>query len=249
MSEWRDIWKRSMVANSKLVFDEADGENEILQIKEQFDLDEDGMLNYARAEAFELLEKYDEAKEEYAKARQLFPVPHWKEVCRRSIERIESQKKAEDYFDLNDFYDYLWFVYHKVYEFVYLNDFVRYVCLSALSRGSSEWPLSLVDFRTVLEMQINALLPDYDESDDNNRDNLRDRIDDLKYYGIVTDEELLKAMHWVRKNGNKATHQIKNIGEISQMQAADLRLEIRKLESFYKVLEFFNTYNKSKGTK
>lgn len=59
----------------------------------------------------------------------LFLVQHWKDVAKQNIDRLNDNKTAEEYFDINDFKELLWYTYQKVYEYVYLDDFVRYVCL------------------------------------------------------------------------------------------------------------------------
>ena len=203
------------------------------------------MIFYARAEAYELQGKKELASKDFEEAGKLFPVDHWKEVASKSYQRIKLNKSAEEAYKQDDFIEYLWFVFQKVYEFVYLDDFVRYVCLSAVSRASSEWPLSLIDFRTVLELQVNALLSK------NNRDttDLNYAIDNLKSHNIVNDDSIIKKMHIIRKNGNEATHDVKNIRDIHKMSIKEAKEELKKIKCFYSVLEFFNAYNKEHNLK
>ena len=86
--------------------------------------------------------------------------PHWKQVVADTVRRIQAGKNAEAFFDGDDFEALLWLAFQKVYKYVHLDDFPRYVALSALSRGSSEWSLALVDFRTVLELEIKHTFPE-----------------------------------------------------------------------------------------
>ncbi len=249
MSTWREIWKKSLEANSLMFFNEEAGlkqfDNLFEDYKDKKTGKKDGMIFYARAEAYELQEKNELAMKDFKEAEKLFPVDHWKEVASKSCQRIKLNKSAEEAYKQDDFIEYLWFVFQKVYEFVYLDDFVRYVCLSAISRASSEWPLSLIDFRTVLELQVNSLLAK------NNRDStdLNYAIDNLISHNIVNDDSIIKKMHIIRKNGNEATHDVKNIRDIHKMSIKEAKEELKKIKCFYSVLEFFNTYNKEHNLK
>lgn len=248
MSIWREIWKESVAANSLMFFNKDAGLKQFDKLLEKYKKDDgkkDGMIFYARAEAYELIGEKDSALNDFNSAKQLFPVEHWKEVAEKSCQRIISKRSAELSYNQNDFFDYLNYVFQKIYEFVYLDDFVRYVCLSAVSRASSEWPLSLIDFRTVLELQVNALLVR------NKRDipDLYYAIDNLSAYKIVDDESIIRKMHKVRENGNEATHDIKNIKVINDLSSKDLKDELKKVKCFYSVLEFFNSYNKKHNIK
>lgn len=247
MSIWREIWKESVAANSLMFFNKDAGLIQFNKLLEKYKKDGkyDGMIFYARAEAYELIGEKENAKKDFQEAKKLFPVEHWQKVAEKSYQRIHSNVDTEQAYNQNDFFDYLNYVFQKIYEFVYLDDFVRYVCLSAVSRASSEWPLSLIDFRTVLELQVNALLI-------RNKRNIPDlcyAIDNLKAYKIVEDESIISKMHRVRENGNEATHDIKNIKVINDLSSKDLKDELKKVKCFYSVLEFFNTYNKEYNIK
>ncbi len=244
MSIWREIWKESVAANSLMFFNKDAGLIQFNKLLEKYKKDGkyDGMIFYARAEAYELIGEKDSALNDFNSAKQLFPVEHWKEVAEKSCQRIISKRSAELSYNQNDFFDYLNYVFQKIYEFVYLDDFVRYVCLSAISRASSEWPLSLIDFRTVLELQVNSLLI----RNNRNTTDLNYAIDNLKTYKIVDDESIIKKMHKVREKGNEATH---NIDALRELPPKKLKPELEKIKWFYSVLEFFNTYNKEHNIK
>lgn len=243
MSKWREIWKESVAANRKYFFNRTEGEKVFAELFNKYGKDE-GMIHYAYGEAFLSQGMSEEAKEEFKKAKEFFPVPHWKEVARKTVDMISEGKTPEKYYNQHKFNDYLWFIFQKIYDFVYLDDFVRYVCLSAISRASSEWPLSLIDFRTILELKVNELLPDYGEDNWYNKD-LRSDIDELDYSGIITDPSIIKAMHWIRKNGNKATHNISGVKKISELNDLEMRDELKKLENFYIVIKYLNDMKKT----
>ena len=248
MSTWRDIWKRSLKANRLMSIDIEKGEAEFAELARRYETEKkDGMIHYAYAEALEYRNEKEKALKEYTIARDLFPVEHWKKVAEHSIKRLNNNQTAEDYCDKENFISYLWYTYQKVYEYVYLDDFVRYVCLSAISRADSEWPLSLVDFRSVLELQIKTTFSDLVKPYIEKKEFiLSDIIDDLKTKKGI-DETIIRAMHGIRISGNAATHELKTFDEddfenyrINNYNKDDLQ----SLNNLQIVLEFFNTYNK-----
>jgi hypothetical protein len=261
MSTWRDIWRYGVIANRFYSENEEKGEKAFAKLMEVYDKPKkDGMIRYIMAEAYELqyqktnqLEYKDKALKYYKKAKKLFPVKHWKEVAQTSYERICSNKTVEGFFNYKyekyidpkdnlekiniepDFNKFLWYAFQKVYSYTYLNDFARYVCLSALSRGSSEWPLSLVDFRTVLELEIKQCFPEIiDCFDDDNRYSLFKTIEKLEALGKI-DSQKRKAFDNIRIAGNIAAHNL----------YADKKYKIENVNSFIDVLEFFNNYRKN----
>ena len=222
MSIWREIWKESVAANSLMFFNKDAGLIQFNKLLEKYKKDGkyDGMIFYARAEAYELIGEKDSALNDFNSAKQLFPVEHWKEVAEKSCQRIISKRSAELSYNQNDFFDYLNYVFQKI----------------------SEWPLSLIDFRTVLELQVNSLLI----RNNRNTTDLNYAIDNLKTYKIVDDESIIKKMHKVREKGNEATH---NIDALRELPPKKLKPELEKIKWFYSVLEFFNTYNKEHNIK
>lgn len=240
MSVWRDIWKESLRANRIMAEDEEDGQIEFHQLFKKYG--DDGMLHYALGEAWEYRKDFQKAIEEYTKAKELFPVPHWKKVAADTMERVSSKKTVDAFFNKDDFADLHWYAFQKIYEYVYLDDFVRYVCLSAVSRASSEWPLSLVDFRSVLELQIKKTFSQIVKSvKERNNDyaSLNELICELekkKYIKI----DIINSMHQIRKEGNLATHDMERHedGFIGKE-------DFDSIKNFLNVLDFFNTYNKN----
>lgn len=242
MSVWRDIWKKSLNANSEMFFNEKTGLKSFEELLNKYK--NDGMIYYAKAEAFELKGKTNEAIENYKNAKNAFPVEHWKLIAEKSIEREEKKLLAEKIFNLNDFDDYLWYVFQKVYEFVYIDNFIRYICLSAISRASSEWPLSLIDFRTILELIVNEILSTNHDYGDYGQENLKLKINILQYQGIIKNAKIIAAMHWIRKNGNEATHAVENIKNIADLTSEEKFYELKKIRSFFTLIEFYNNFKK-----
>lgn len=193
------------------------------------------MIHYIYGESLERRLLIEPAIKEYQQAKSLFPVDHWKAVAQDSINRLEKNKTADEYFNTKNFNELLWCSFHKVYDFVYLNDFARYVCLSALARGSSEWPLSLVDFRTVLELEIKQCFPDVVESfTGDERYSLYRTIEKLEEQGKI-DSVKKTAFDNIRIAGNIAAHNL----------FADEKYKIANITSFMNVLEYFNNYRKN----
>ena len=247
MSTWRDIWKKSLKANRLYSLDETKGNEYLAVMQAEYEKEKkDGMIHYAIAEAYEYRHENDKALAEYKLARDLFPVEHWKQVAQQTIDRVENNQTADNFFDKNEFKDLLWYTYQKVYEYVYLDDFVRYVCLSAISRADSEWPLSLVDFRSVLELQIKATFKDIVQKyiDEKNY-SLANVIRELKAKKLITGEQAF-AMHQIRISGNAATHQLKTFDYDDDNYNWDDFNEddSENLNYLLKILKFFNKYNR-----
>lgn len=221
----------------------------------------DGMIRYIMAEAYELkyhqtnnYEYRDMALANYEEAAKLFPVDHWKKVAKGSYDRVNKNIALEDFFCIKeeklsvkvngkyksfyvhttDFDRFLWYGFEKVYRFVHLNDFARYVCLSALSRGSSEWPLSLVDFRTVLELEIKQCFPgiiDEEFYSEKNRYSLYKIIEKLYELKKINFGEC-QAFHNIRLAGNIAAHNL----------YADESYKKLNVAKFIEILGFFDVY-------
>lgn len=234
MSEWRDIWKESIIANRKMSLNIEEG---IIAFSYLFrEYGEDGMLHYAMAEAYEYNKDSKNALSHYQKAKELFPVEHWKSVADSTIKRIKTHKSAEQFFDSDNFEELLWQGFQKTYEFIYLDDFVRYVSLSAFSRATSEWPLSLVDFRTVLELQIKMVFPEIIENlcEKRNKDStLKEIIIELNNHDYI-DKYIANQMHTIRKAGNLAAHESETFEDT----------KIINVQNFIEILSFFNEIRK-----
>lgn len=226
MSTWRDIWRYGVIANRLYAEDSSKGLQAFKRLSTVYP--NDGMIHYIYAEALERKGMLAPAKIEFSKAEELFPVPHWKKVAKDSIKRINKTTITYN----SDFERMLWQCFHEVFSLVYLNDFARYVSLSALARGSSEWPLSLVDFRTVLELEIKQCFPEViEEFNDENRYSLRVAIDRL-YETKKIDEYRKEAFHDIRKAGNIAAHKLYPY----------TKFKYQNLNNFITALRFFNTY-------
>lgn len=148
-------------------------------------------------------------------------------------------KTAEQYFDLDDFEDVLWYSFQKIYEYNKLSTFIRYISLSAISRANSEWPLSLVDFRTVLEILIKSYFPEIVEKVRNNNSQNEFSLSKIIYElwnEKYISKEIFELMKIVKDNGNKGTHDPEFVDE-------ELIKDRKDILSFIKILEWFNLRN------
>lgn len=252
MSTWRDIWKKSIKANRLYSLDENEGIEYLAKLSRKYENEKkDGMIQYAYAEALEYRNQKNEAIKKYKEAKELFPVEHWKNVAQHTIDRLTVNKTAEEFFDKNNFHELLWYTFQKVYEYVYLDDFVRYVCLSAISRADSEWPLSLVDFRSVLELQIKATFPKHVKSFIDKKDfSLEKIINQLQKEKLIS-SQLASAMHKIRISGNAATHWMKSFDDEDENNYWNTfnKDDSENLNHLLKILEFFNNYNRENNIK
>ncbi len=252
MSTWRDIWKKSIKANRLYSLDENEGNEYLATLSRKYENEKkDGMIHYAIAEAYEFRHEKNKALAEYKLAKDLFPVEHWKNVAQQTIDRLIANKNADEFFDKNIFHELLWYTFQKVYEYVYLDDFVRYVCLSAISRADSEWPLSLVDFRSVLELQIKATFPKHVKSFIDKKDfSLEKIINQLQKEKLIS-SQLASAMHKIRISGNAATHWMKSFDDEDENNYWNTfnKDDSENLNHLLKILEFFNNYNRENNIK
>lgn len=230
MSLWRDMWRQSITANRIMAEDEEDGLIAFHRLFQTYG--DDGMIHYVKGEAWEYRRNKAQAIAEYGKAQELLLAPHWKQAAADAKRRVQTGARAEAFFDKDDFGELLWLVFQKVYEFVHLDDFSRYVALSALSRGSSEWPLSLVDFRTVMELELKRAFPDIVElvKQQPRGYSLFSVVEALQNQRVVP-RPIAAAMRQVRKSGNIGAHDAANASEHKKCESA---------QAFLTVLTYFD---------
>ena len=154
--EWRDAWK-------KLI----DASREMLQIGDKdnsapFDkltkLQDDKMLLFEKAIAYECLGNKIKAKELYEKAsdeNEGLPVKHWRQRAKFFLDRLSRGGFMGT--DLNttlDAFDIQWNLYFNLHYYSNLDDYLRYLAISSVSRIGSEPSMAIVIFRTCLEIGL-----------------------------------------------------------------------------------------------
>lgn len=225
MSIWRDIWKEAVSANQKMVLAKDSSANSFAPLLEKYS--NDGMVFYEMGEAYETLEFDDAAIKNYKKARELFPVPHWKDVAGFAINRIERNSTHFDSAGYGKFYKLQWDSFHTMHTFANLLDECRYLGISALSRIDSEASSEIVHFRTAMEVELNFLFPDLISSLGKNFC-LREALEKLKIEGV--DWEIMRDMDNVREEGNLSAHENDH----------NEKYLSRTINSFINVMKFFN---------
>lgn len=230
MSDWRDIWKEAIRVNSSVA--RSGDVSEYDRLYEKYG--DDGMIHYTAAASYELLGKQTEAMAEYEKARDCFPAPHWKDVAAKNAERLKKRRSPEQFFEQDDFNELLWYGFQKMYEFVNLDPFNRYIALSALARGSSEWSLSLVDFRTVMELTIKQYYPEIIETTCQ-KDSLLATLKELQKQTDIP-KHIIDTLHAIRKAGNIAAHD-------ARIVEAE---KIANAKNFIKAMAYFNNLEPNK---
>ncbi len=229
MSIWRDIWKESVSANQKMVLAKDSSANAFSPLLEKYP--NDGMVFYEMGEAYEALGLDDATIENYKKARELFPVPHWKNVAAFAINRIERNSTHFDSAGYEKLYKLQWDSFHTMHTFTNLLDECRYLGISALSRIDSEASSEIVHFRTAMEVELRFLFPDLISSFGKDFC-LRTVLETLKTLFKISqlDFEVFDELDKIRKEGNLSAHE-NNYNE---------KYLSRTITSFINVMKFFN---------
>lgn len=91
MSDWRLIMSLADDARKLMIQDIEAGEKKFENLFYRFG--NDGMIFFQRGQAYESLEKYELAAQDYEKAHQLFPMKKWKETASEGTERVKRKIK------------------------------------------------------------------------------------------------------------------------------------------------------------
>lgn len=226
MSVWREIWKEAVEVNKLMILkrDFAALDFKLLLSK----YGDDGMIYYEKGEAYEILGSYDEALLNFEKAKELFPVPHWKKVSEFSIERVKSYSYGYVAKSYDDFYSLQWNSFHDIHKFLNIMDENRYLGISALTRIDSEPVGALINFRTIMEKELKAHFQDVVQSLETNFC-LSKALSRLKIEKV--DWKVLNDMDNLRKEGNYAVHENEYHKEYLK----------RTIHSFVRVMKYFDS--------
>lgn len=228
MSEWRDIWKEALVSGKNMIINRDINANCFESLVKKHE--NDGMVFFEMAEAFEFLKKYEKAIENYEKAKRYFPVPHWQAVAEFSLERVKSYSPDYVRKSYDDFYKLQWDNFHEVHGFVNILDECRYLAVTALTRIDSETTIALVNFRTILEKEIKEHYPEIVKSFGDNFC-LSKALNALEKEIQNVDWEIIQDMDNVRDGGNLAAHENKYNRKYLK----------RNVYSFINILGYFNS--------
>lgn len=217
--EWRDAWNKLIAASKNSVLGGT-----IEPFDELTTLQDDKMLLFEKAIALECMSKKNEAKEFYKQAadeKTGLPVRHWRKRAKYFLNRLDRGGFMTS--DLNltqDIFNIQWDVYFNIHYYANLDDYIRYLAISSVSRIGSEPAMAIVIFRTCLEIglwtyfekEANLINEDYKrkhyKKDGHQREiGLNDLLDCMneKPYNLFKKNEF-KVYDKVRIAGNAAAH-------------------------------------------
>lgn len=247
---WRDIWQEIIEASKKDLQAKDKSLPEFHEIEEKYP--DDKMILFEKAIAYEALNDGENARKNYVNAASEnngLPVKHWRERAKYFLDRFDKNggrcTLITDSCQLNtnaELFQVQWDTYYNAHYYANLNNYIRYLAISSLSRINSEPAMAIVVFRTCLEIG----LWEYFEKDaneinkfyklKNKKDNydipLNDLLDELNKRGKFKKGEF-NAFHEIRKYGNGAAHEYKKYSD-SEL--------IKVLDNFNKTLFFLNEH-------
>lgn len=247
-TEWRDIWQeiietsRMTLVNHKMnypLFDEIENK-----------YPKDKMILFEKAITAECLGDYPIAKEYYEKASNEengLPVKHWRERAVYFLNRLNETRKCHDYGELNpeqELRNVQLDTFYNVHSYYHINDYIRYLAISSISRLTSEPAMAIVIFRTCLEISIwtyfekeaNIINEEYQVKWEKEPDweiDLRNLLKELKK-NIPFIKQNYDLFYRIKDYGNKAAHPGK-MKEEPPYKYSDAQL-IKILEDFNETL-------------
>lgn len=234
MSEWRDIWKRS-VRVSQNAIKNKDVEGLLFQeLRNEKDengnnpFKDDKMVDFEEGITYECLKHYDKAIKIYESVcskENGLPVKHWRERAEIFLERCRQKQQGRIYAEIfgdnfinkdistaETLKEIQWLAFYELHSFVFLPDHIRYLAISSMSRIDSEPAMAIVIFRTCLEGVIKILYPAEYEENENNEKSLGHLLGKLFYDNILFTRESLKSKfendkcYILKERGNDAAH-------------------------------------------
>ena len=160
--EWRDAWKKLIDASGETI---RNGKPENTEPFDNLkDLQDDKMLFFEKAIAYECLGNKEKAIEFYALAsddKNGLPVEHWRKRAKYFLTRLKKEGcTCVDELTLNslnieqEVESVQWDLYYNIHFYAYLDDYIRYLAISSVSRVYSEPAMAIVIFRTCLEIAL-----------------------------------------------------------------------------------------------
>ncbi len=261
-TEWRDIWQEIIETSKKNLLEQDVSYKSFSEIEEKYPNDK--MVLFEKAITAECLGDAKTAKEFYEKAsdeEKGLPVKHWRNRAAYFLRRIEKEgcrnyskldtKKSVENAQLD--------VYFNIHSFYYLEDYLRYLAISSVSRIHSEPAMAIVIFRTCLEIglwtyfekdadEINNFLKNKKKMDDYNEYevDLKTLINQLHRRGLFDERETLNEYEIykdVKNDGNKAAHPGKLKIGVPPFKYSDKELII-VLDNFNKAMFYLNKHAK-----
>ena len=192
MSEWRNIWKKSIQTCQKAVMSRK-VEEEFSNLRSTVEADNtkpyenDRMVDFEEGIAYECIGEIDKAIDIYTKVSSSdgLPVKHWRKRAEFFLNRAKAKKDGKRYADIfkdnfvrEDFTlestleKIQWEAFYELHALTLIPSHIKYLAISSMSRIDSEPEMAIVIFRTCLEDIIRVLYPAGYEENENNRKTL-----------------------------------------------------------------------------
>lgn len=183
MSDWRNIWKKSIATCQKAIGNK-NVEEEFSALRNSVDdvFKNDKMIDFEEGIAYECIGEFDKAIEIYSKvcSPEGLPVKHWRNRAAFFKERTELKKNGKIYADnFADNYVTLdhdedstlekiqWDAFYYLHSFIYIPSHIQYLAISSMARIDSEPEMAILIFRVCLEDIIRIMYPN--EYEDNKK--------------------------------------------------------------------------------
>lgn len=257
MTEWRDIWQEIIETSRLTLIEETQNYKHFDEIEDKYPKDK--MILFEKAITAECLGDLPTATEFYKKASDEengLPVKHWRDRAEYFFERINTKKQCHVLGELDkqqSLRNVQLDIYYNAHSYCHLDDYIRYLAISSISRFCSEPAMAIVIFRTCLEIGIwtyfeedaNDINEYYQQKNNKDSDwevDLKDLLKGLKNKGLPRKEYDL--FFQLKEYGNKAAHPGK-IKKEPPYKYDDSEL-IDILECFNKTLFILNKYAEKK---
>lgn len=154
--EWHDAWKKLIEASREMIL--MGNPANTKPFDELISLQEDKMLLFEKAISFECLGNKEEAKKLYEVASNEengLPVEHWRKRAKYFLERLSRGGFMEtDLSPTQPIFNIQWDLYFNIHYYSNLDNYIRYLAVSSVSRICSEPAMAIVIFRTCLEIGL-----------------------------------------------------------------------------------------------
>ena len=260
--EWRDAWKKLIDASREMILNGK--KDDTSPFDKLTSLQDDKMLLFEKAIAFECLGNSEKAKELYKQAsdeKTGLPVAHWRKRAKYFYDRLEKNGNfcidnlEINSLDINQKVESIqWDLYYNIHFYCYIDDYIRYLAISSVSRVYSEPAMAIVIFRTCLEISLwtyfekdaEEINKDYQKQykkDDDYEVSINDLLKGLKKRNLFPKKEE-DEFYRLKKYGDKAAHPGK-IKDEPPFKYDDKQL-INVLECFNKAMFYINGHAKEK---
>ena len=220
--EWRDAWKKLIDTSRISIINKS-----IAPFDELHTLQNDKMLLFEKAIALECIGKKEEARRLYKEAsdeKTGLPVEHWRKRAQYFLERLDRGGFLTDDLNTNQaVYNVQWDLYFNIHSYAYLDDYIRYLAISSVSRIGTEPAMAIVIFRTCLEIglwtyfekEVNEINIRYKEKQRRNSKDkkkepkdigLNDLLDEMNEKYPIFQSNEYTSYHRIRIAGNDAAH-------------------------------------------